>query len=165
MNGTERTIADDHVVVIHFTARGDQGELLESTQGGPPLAYLHGAGNLVPGLEAALAGRRRGDSFEVVLAPAQAFGERIEELDEWHERQQFADIEPLEVGMQLVMSDEGGHSLPVWVAEVDAQRVRIDGNHPFCGRTLHYAVEVLEVRPATGAELDHGHPHDGDCGG
>lgn len=156
-------IGDDHVVAIRFTAHDDTGTLLESSGDDEPLNYLHGAGNLVPGLEAALVGRRVGDEFEVSLPPAQAFGERSDELVDWLPRENFASVEPLTAGMELALQDDEGNVMPIWIREVETGRVLVDGNHPYSGRTLVYRVSVLGIRTATGEELDHGHPHGGEC--
>lgn len=151
-------IADEHVVLIHYTLSNAEGEQLDSSREGPPLAYLHGAGNLVPGLERELAGHVPGDSFDVVVSAKDGFGERS--LDPFAiPRDKFPPDAELMPGMDLMMEDEAGNRMPLWVIEADAQKVTVDPNHPLAGLELHFAVEVVSMRAATAEELDHGHPH------
>jgi len=151
-------IADEHVVLIHYTLSNSTGDPLDSSREGPPLAYLQGAGNLVPGLEKEMAGRKVGDSFDVVVSAKEGFGERL--LDPFAiPRDKFPPDAELLPGMDLVMEDATGNQMPLWVLEADDHAVKVDPNHPLAGMELHFAVEVVSIRPATAEELDHGHPH------
>ncbi|MFK7987637.1 MAG: peptidylprolyl isomerase [Sandaracinaceae bacterium] len=151
-------IAEKKVVLIHYTLTDPEGEVLDSSKDGPPLPYLHGAGNLVPGLEKALGGRSIGDSFEVEVPADEGYGQRTAELFDIP-RKQFppdADIQP---GMDFVMEDDQGQHHPLWVNAVSDEAVTVDPNHPLAGIDLHFAIEVISMREPTDDELDHGHPH------
>ena len=154
----KKVIEDKSVVLMHYTLKDSDGEVLDASGDGPPLAYLHGAGNLVPGLESAMAGREEGASFEVIVPAAEGYGERLLEPFEIP-RNQFPDDAPLEPGVDFVMEDEAGNHTPLWVIEADAETVHVDPNHPLAGVDLHFSIEVVEIREASAEELDHGHPH------
>jgi FKBP-type peptidyl-prolyl cis-trans isomerase SlyD len=151
-------IADNTVAAFHYTLTNDAGEVLDSSRGREPLAYLHGAGNIVPGLEKAMAGRSAGDSFEVDVAPEEGYGQRHETLVQVVPRQAFQGVDKIEPGMQFQASGPQG-AMSVTIAKVDGDNVTVDGNHPLAGQTLHFAIEVAEVREATEDERTHGHAH------
>lgn len=151
-------IAPENVVSIHFTLKNDEGTTLESSKGGQPLAYIQGVGQMIPSLESALEGKQKGDKIKVSLAPEQAYGERNEEIVQVVPRAEFAAIEDLEVGTEIE-ADGGAGPVVFTVTEIRDDEVVIDGNHPFAGMTLHFDVEVMDVREATDEELDHGHVH------
>lgn len=151
-------IADNLVVLLHYTLTAPDGEVIDSSEGGPPLPYLHGAGNLVPGLEAALTGKAVGDKFEVDVPADEGYGQRDGELFDIP-RGQFPPDAQLEAGMDFVLEDDKGNYHPVWVNAVTDEAVTVDPNHPLAGVDLHFAVEVVRLREPTADELDHGHPH------
>lgn len=151
-------IADNTVAAFHYTLTNDAGEVLDSSRGREPLVYLHGAGNIVPGLEKAMAGRGAGDSFEVDVAPEEGYGIRHDELVQVVPRAAFQGVNTIEVGMQFQASGPQG-SMSVTVTDVKDDEVTVDGNHPLAGETLHFAIEVADVRAATAEELSHGHAH------
>ncbi len=152
------TITAKKVVSIQYTLKNEAGEVLDSSSGGDPLAYLHGAGNIVPGLEKALDGKAVGDKVDAVVPPAEGYGERQGPGPQPVPKSAFggADVQP---GMGVMAEDEQGRTIPLWVVKVEGEHVFVDGNHPLAGETLHFAVEVVEVRDATAQELDHGHVH------
>ena len=151
-------IEDSKVVHIHYTLTNDAGEILDSSSGDEPLAYLHGSGNIIPGLENALAGKTAGDKFKVSVAPAEGYGEHQENLCQEVPRSAFQGVDEIEPGMRFqAQSSEGAH--PVTVTAVGDDTVTIDGNHPLAGQTLNFEVEVAEVRDASAEELEHGHVH------
>ena len=152
-------IADDHVVTIHYTLTNNQGETLDSSAGGDPLTYLHGAGNIIPGLEDALAGRQQGESLKVSIAPEQAYGVRHSQLVQVIPREAFGIGQPLEVGMEFTAQGAGGEHRRVVIAAIAGNDITVDGNHPLAGEVLNFAVTIESVRQATGEELDHGHVH------
>ena len=152
------SIAENKVALIHYTLRDPAGEVLDSSKEGPPLAYLHGASNLVPGLEKEMTGREVGSSFEVKVSAAEGYGERDKATFEVP-RAQFPPDADLQPGMDFVMEDAQGQYTPLWVAKVTTETVTVDPNHPLSGMDLHFAIEVVEIRDATAEELDHGHPH------
>jgi FKBP-type peptidyl-prolyl cis-trans isomerase SlyD len=152
-------IADNCVVSIHYTLTDDDGEEIDSSEGQEPLSYLHGAGNVIMGLEDALTGRSVGDHFEVVIQPEDGYGEFDEELVQSVPRDSFVGIEEIEPGMQFQTEDDEGEEMMVTVQEVTPDEVIVDGNHPLAGVVLHFDVTVTSVRAATEEEIDHGHAH------
>jgi len=151
-------IAQDTVVSIHYTLTDDAGETVDSSAGGDPLFYLHGNGNLVPGLENALEGKQAGDKIKVTVAPADGYGEYDKQLVQRVPRRAFKGVADVKTGMQFqVQSDQGPRS--VTVTNVAGDMVTVDGNHPLAGKNLNFAVEVMEVRKPSEEELAHGHVH------
>jgi FKBP-type peptidyl-prolyl cis-trans isomerase SlyD len=153
-------IAEKKVVHIDYTLKNDGGDVVDSSEG-EPLAYLHGAGMIVPGLERALAGLKAGDARDVVVEAQDGYGDRDPEGVFGIPRTAFPDSVQLEVGASFVGEDEEGNSLPVRVVALEGDTVVVDANHPLAGERLHFHVDVRAVRDATDEELEHGHPHDG----
>lgn len=149
---------ENTVVLIHYTLTSDSGETLDSSEGREPLGYLHGFGNIIPGLENALVGKKAGDALKVSIPPAEAYGLREDALVQVVPRSAFGDAPDLEVGMQFQAQTPEGVRV-VTVVNVSGDDITLDGNHPLAGETLHFAVEVTEVRAATAEELQHGHVH------
>lgn len=147
------------VVLIHFTLKDGKGETIDSSDGRSPMPYLHGYGNLVPGVEEALDGRSVGDSFDIVVSPDKGYGERQPDATAEVPRGAFPSDAHIFEGMQFMAEDENGNAGPIWVAEVRAETVVIDRNHPLAGATLHFHIDVVNLRDATAEELAHGHPH------
>ena len=151
-------IAENSVALFHYTLTNDAGDVLDSSRGREPLAYLHGAGNIVPGLEEAMEGKKVGDSFKVDVAPEDGYGLHHEGLVQDVPRAAFQGVDEIEPGMSFqAQTPQGVHS--VTVTKVTPETVTVDGNHPLAGQTLHFDVEVTEVRAATEEELQHGHVH------
>lgn len=151
-------IADRCVVSFHYTLTDDAGEVLDSSSGRAPLAYLHGAGNIVPGLESALAGRSAGDSLKVSVPPEEGYGVHHAGLVQEVPKSAFGGVDQVEVGMEFHAQGPQG-MFAVTVTAVEDETVTIDGNHPLAGKTLHFDVEITEVREATAEESAHGHVH------
>lgn len=151
-------VADNTVVSIDYVLKDDDGQVLDSSEGGDPLSYLHGVGGIIAGLERELTGKETGDSLQVSLAPADAYGERNEGLRQDVPRENFADIDDLAPGMQFRVDSKDG-PLVVTVVEVSESNVVVDGNHPLAGVNLNFNVTVREVRSATEEEIQHGHAH------
>jgi FKBP-type peptidyl-prolyl cis-trans isomerase SlyD len=151
-------IATNKVVEIHYTLTNDEGEVLDSSRGGDPLAYIHGVGNIIPGLERALTGHSAGDKFQVTIAPEDAYGLRDDGLVQSVPRSAFQGVDEILPGMQFQAQSPEGLQL-VTVIDVDGDEVILDGNHPMAGVTLNFDVEVANIRDATAEELDHGHVH------
>ncbi len=156
-------IADNRAVSIDYTLRNEAGDILDSSEGAQPLVYLHGAANIIPGLEQALTGKQAGDSLQVSVEPQDAYGEYQAELVATIGRNMFEGVDQLEVGMQFHASAPDGGMQVVTVRQIDGDDVTIDGNHPLAGQRLHFDVEVVEVREATADELEHGHIHGEGC--
>jgi FKBP-type peptidyl-prolyl cis-trans isomerase SlyD len=152
------SITRDQVVSIHYTLKGDAGEVIDSSADGEPLSYLHGHGNLIPGLERELTGRKAGDRLQVRIPPADGYGEYDRELVQRVPRRALKGIPELKVGMRLqAQSSEGTRA--VTVTQLAGDMVTLDGNHPLAGKNLNFEVEVAAVRAATAEELAHGHVH------
>lgn len=151
-------VADRKVVSFHYTLSNAQGEELESTRDRQPMTYLHGARNIIPGLEKALVGKVAGDRFQVTIEPADAYGERrpgnIQRIPAKHIR----DAKRLEPG-QLVSIRTRRGPVQASVVKVGRFNVDVDANHPLSGQTLTFEVEVTAIRDATGEEITHGHVH------
>ncbi len=146
------------VVSLHYTLEDGQGELIESTEGHPPLQYLHGAGAIVPGLEQALAGKREGDAVDVAVAAQDAYGEHDARGVLQFPRDQFPDEPTPEVGQVFAMQAPDGREAPVRIVAVEGDVVTIDANHPLAGVDLHFHVLVDGVRDATEEEKEAGQP-------
>lgn len=150
-------ISDNTVVRIHYTLKNRSGEVLDSSAGREPLTYLHGSGNIIPGLEAALAGHKAGDNVQASIEPEDAYGKRYEELVQAVPRNAFP-VQDIEPGMRFSADSEQGNQI-VTVVRVDDDMVTIDGNHPLAGETLYFDVDVVDLREATEEETAHGHVH------
>ena len=151
-------IAHEKVVSIHYTLTNQEGTVLDSSSGNEPLAYLHGFGNIIPGLENALEGKETGEKLSVTVEPEQGYGARDEQLVQAVPRSAFKGVEELAPGMQFQAQGPQGARLVV-VTQVAQDVVTVDANHPLAGQTLHFEVEVSEVRAATAEEIEHGHVH------
>ncbi|WP_457628981.1 FKBP-type peptidyl-prolyl cis-trans isomerase [Oceanithermus sp.] len=144
----------DKVVTIAYTLTVD-GEQVDQGE----LAYIHGHQQIIPGLEREIEGRAAGDSFEVTIAPEDAYGERNEEGVQVVPRSAFPDDAKVEVGEQFYAQDAEGNPLPLTVTAVNGDEVTVDFNHPLAGKALNFAVEIKDVRDVTPEELAHGHVH------
>src|ERR1700741_4647431 len=151
-------ITQDSVVTIHYTLKDDAGEVIDSSAGGEPLAYLHGHGNIVPGLEREPSGKSGGDRPQGRGPAAGGCGEYARALVQQVPRRALKGIANLRVGLRL----QAGHQA-VTVTHVAGDRVTLDGNHPLAGQNLNFDVEITAVRPATEEELSHGHVHGDDA--
>jgi FKBP-type peptidyl-prolyl cis-trans isomerase SlyD len=151
-------IANDSVVSIDYELKNDAGEVLDASAEGSPLVYLHGHRNLISGLEQALEGKAAGDSLEVRIAPADAYGEMNESLRQSVPKDRFQGVEQLEVGMQFQASTDQG-PISVRIVAVEEELVTVDGNHPLAGQHLNFNVTVRDVRAADENEIAHGHVH------
>jgi FKBP-type peptidyl-prolyl cis-trans isomerase SlyD len=150
-------IADDMAVLIHYKVANSAGEVLDSSEGDEPLAYIHGSGDIVPGLERALSGKGAGDRVQVTVPPAEGYGEHESAKVQTVPRDAFEE-KNLQPGMRFQAESEDGDVL-VTITQVGADEVTIDANHPLAGQTLHFDVEVMAVRECTPEELAHGHVH------
>lgn len=151
-------IGDNCVVSIHYTLKDDEGNVLDSSEGNEPLNYLHGANNIIPGLEKALVGKCKGDSMQVTVAPEEGYGVKSDELVQTVPRAAFEGVEDIQPGMQFQAQGPQGVMM-ITVTEVNGDDITVDGNHPLAGKTLHFDVSIEEIRDATPEEMDHGHVH------
>lgn len=151
-------IANNAVVSFNYTLTDDQGQVLDSSEGREPLTYLQGSGQIVPGLENAMAGHQVGDKFKVDVKPEEGYGIHHAELIQEVPREAFQGVDDVQPGMQFQGQGPQG-VINVTVTKVEDGKVHIDGNHPLAGQTLHFAVEITGVRAASEEELAHGHVH------
>lgn len=151
-------IAQNTVASFNYTLTDDQGQVIDSSDGREPLTYMHGSGQIVPGLESAMEGRQAGDQFKVDVAAAEGYGEHHAELMQEVPMEAFQGVEDIQPGMQFQGHGPQG-VINVTVTKVEDGKVHIDGNHPLAGQKLHFAIEVVSVRAASEEELAHGHVH------
>lgn len=151
-------VGDNKVVSIHYTLKNENGEVLDSSENREPLSYIHGQGNIIPGLENALTGEESGAEVDVTVTPEEGYGERHEQLIQDVPMSAFEGVDEVKPGMQFQAQTEAGPRV-ITVQEVGEEEVKIDGNHPLAGETLHFKVKVDEVRDASEQELEHGHVH------
>jgi len=154
-------IAPGAVVVFDYKLTDSDDNLIDSGRGPSAMAYIHGHGQLVPGLEKALAGKSAGDRVQAVVPPEEAYGADREQDEIRVPRSDLPDDLELEPGAELLGTDEEGESDTFWVVAVEGEEVVLTRTHPLAGLTLKFDVTVTKVRPATEEELEHGHAHEG----
>jgi FKBP-type peptidyl-prolyl cis-trans isomerase SlyD len=152
-------IANGTVVGVEYSLHLGDGKIIDASEPGETLTYLHGEGQIVPGLETALEGLSAGERKQVVVAPAEGYGEHDPHGIQEVEKKAFPDGFQPEVGMELTAEGADGEPVPFAVREVREGSVVIDLNHPLAGKTLHFDVTIREVREATAEEKEHGHAH------
>jgi FKBP-type peptidyl-prolyl cis-trans isomerase SlyD len=152
------TIQDKKVVSFHYTLTNQDGEQMETTRDKEPMTYLHGAQNIIPGLESAMAGRSVGDEFQVTLKPADAYGEKKEANIQRISSKHFRFPKKLKPGQVVGLQTRKG-PVQVTIVKVGRFNVDVDSNHPLAGQALTFDVEVSTVRDATEEEIAHGHAH------
>jgi FKBP-type peptidyl-prolyl cis-trans isomerase SlyD len=152
-------VRDGKVVLMHYTLRNPNGDVIDTSDGDEPLAYLQGGQNIVPGLERALAGKSSGFRGTVVVEPSEGYGERVDMPPQSVPRTSFPPDLELEPGMQFAAQGPDDDVVPIWIAGFEGDRVLVESQHPLAGTTLHFEVEIVAVRDATSEELSHGHPH------
>lgn len=148
----------DKVVTFHYQLTDSGGEPIDRSHENEPLAILFGHGAIIPGLEQALAGHVAGDRFDVVVPPEQAYGLRRDDYTQRVPKKYFRDGDRLRPGVMTVLSTKDGHRT-VTVLKVGSSVIDVDLNHPMAGKTLHFAIEIVDVRDPTVEELEHGHVH------
>jgi FKBP-type peptidyl-prolyl cis-trans isomerase SlyD len=152
--------ASGMVVTMHYTLTDDSGEILDSSRGGEPLSYLHGHGNIIPGLEKALEGVIAGHKAKVSVPAEEGYGEKNPEAIFEAPREHFPPDMELKVG-ERVTADGPEGPISFMIVSVNDKGAVLDANHPLAGQTLHFDVEIVRVREATKEEIDHGHTHEG----
>lgn len=156
------TVEENKVVTFEYTLKNDNGEVLDSSDKTAPLEYLHGSGNIIPGLESELEGKKVGDKFNASIEAEDAYGLRFEELVQKIDKEKLSHLPSIEIGMQLQAYDEDGMQI-LTVVEVSDTEVTLDGNHPLAGQKLHFDVEIVNIREATEDEIEFG-LNGGECG-
>ena len=152
-------IAKDKVVLINYILKNDTGEVIDSSEGSDPLAYLHGAENIIPGLENALEGKAAGDTLSVTIAAEEAYGLFDESKVQEVPKEMFEDAGEVIVGAQYHAAGPDGGHITITVTEVTDDTVTVDANHPLAGENLSFDVTIVEIRDASPEELEHGHVH------
>lgn len=152
-------VKKNKVVSIVYRLTNEKGEELDKAGKDDPFTYLHGASQIVPGLEKALETLAPGQKKVVTVPPTEGYGEVEPSLKMKLDKKEFPTDMPLEPGIQFQASVGEDEGLVFTVEKVDGDTVHVDGNHPLAGMTLHFDVEVVEVREATAEELSHGHVH------
>jgi len=158
MTNTE-TIAAGMVVTMHYKLALDGGQVVDDSTGEEPLVYLHGAQNIVPGLEEEMTGKSVGETFEVSVPAEKGYGARHAEAVQSVPRSAFPEGAELEAGIQFQATDENDRPIMGTIEEVTEDKVKVDFNHPLAGHQLNFSIEVVGVRPATAEESEHGHVH------
>ena len=151
-------ISKDKVATIDYTLTDPKGQVIDTSQGREPLAYLHGASNIIPGLEQALEGKGAGDQVNVTVPADQGYGQRDPNLIQPVPRANFQGVPDIKPGMQFQAQTQEGARV-VTVVKVDPDQVTVDANHPLAGMDLKFDVTVRDVRDATDEEKTHGHAH------
>jgi len=151
-------IAKDTVVQFHYTLKDDKGELIESTEGKDPMAYLHGHNNIIPGLEKALEGKAVGDSFSVTIEPQDGYGERKENAMQRISLKHLQGARKWKPGMMAFVETDQGYR-QVTVVKVGKFNADVDTNHPLAGMTLLFDIQIADIREASEEEKAHGHAH------
>lgn len=152
-------IKKNSVVSLSYNLKNGNGDELDTASAEKPFLYLHGFGQVVPGLESALEGLKIGDKKDVTIAPDQGYGEMDAGLRMKVKRSNFPEDADIKPGMQFMGEAGEGKKVVFTVHEIEGDEVKVDGNHPLAGQTLNFSVEVLAIREATEEELTHGHVH------
>jgi len=158
MKGNLVKVDNKKVVAIHYTLTDTSGQVMDSSSGSDPLNYLHGFGNIIPGLEEALVGKTTGDKISVSIPPEKAYGVYNEQDKLQVNKSQFEGIDEIKIGMDIQTKTEQGVKI-YRVEKVFGDTVILDGNHTLAGETLNFEVEVMDIRDASQEEVDHGHVH------
>jgi FKBP-type peptidyl-prolyl cis-trans isomerase SlyD len=159
------TITKNKVVSFDYTLKNIHNEVIDTSESGP-LVYLHGYGNLIPGLEKAIEGKAEADSFKITVPAAEAYGDRTDDMITTISRSNFPDVPNLTEGMEFAAQFPDGNQI-VKVIKVTDKEVTVDGNHPLAGMDLSFEITIREIRDATEEEIAHGdihHHQDCDCG-
>jgi len=151
-------IAKDKVVNFHYTLKNADGEEMESSRERDPMTYLHGANNIIVGLEKAMEGRKSGDTFEVTVEPEEAYGVRNEGNIQRVPLKRLKGLGKIMPGQILNLQTNEG-PVQVTVVKVGRFNVDVDANHPLAGQKLTFDVEITDIREASAEETEHGHVH------
>lgn len=156
----ELKVQDGQVVSMEYTLRVD-GEILDTSVGREPLEFLQGAGNIIPGLEQELYGMAIGESKNVIVQAEEGYGEIDPDAFFDVPREQFPNDIPLEIGIEIQVTDENGDPMSARIDSITDENIRLDFNHPLAGKELHFDMKIVDLRTATDEENEHGHSHNG----
>jgi FKBP-type peptidyl-prolyl cis-trans isomerase SlyD len=151
-------ITNKHVVTLNYTLKDNDDNVIDKSDDGS-FCYLHGASNIIPGLENALSGKSSGDTFSVTIQPEDAYGIHDEAKSQDVPRSMFPPEQEIEAGMQFNAQGPDGQAVTVTVKSVTDDTIVVDGNHPLAGVILNFEVIVMDIRNASAEELEHGHVH------
>jgi len=152
-------IQKNSIVTMHYELKDDAGEILDSSSGQDPLVYMHGANNIIVGLEEQLEGKTKGDKVVAEVSPEKGYGMPVEALVQTVPSEAFGEeIKEVEIGMRFQAETEQG-PVPVVVTAIEDGMVTVDGNHPLAGKQLFFNVSIEDIREASAEEIEHGHVH------
>jgi FKBP-type peptidyl-prolyl cis-trans isomerase SlyD len=155
----ESVVVAEKVVLIQYCLKDETGEVLDQSQAGAPMPYLHGAGNIVAGLETALEGMKVGDAFDVTVPPSEGYGEKSGEGPQPVPKKEFPKGANLAVGMAFRAQGSDGQELVLYITKLEGAYVYVDADHPLAGKSLHFTGTIERIRAANADEKAHGHPH------
>lgn len=155
---SKSTVTDGQVVSMDYTLRVD-GKVVDSSEGGEPLEYLHGAANIIPGLEREMEGMAVGESKTVIVSAADGYGEVNDEAFIEAPVSEFPEDMPLKPGLEMELAGPEGQPMYARVESIEGENVTLNMNHPLAGKELHFDVKVINLRDATDEEMNHGHAH------
>lgn len=148
-------ISQNTVVSIDYTLTGDDGQVIDTSEGREPLVYLHGHQNIIPGLEKAIEGHTEGEELDVTVEPEEGYGPYRDELVQDVPREAFEGVDKVEPGMSFRAESNAG-PMTVVVKDVGDEAVTVDGNHMLAGQVLNFKVAIKDVREATETEIEQG---------
>ncbi len=154
-------ITKNCVAAFHYKLTNDNGDVIDHSEGQEPLYFLHGSGQIIPGLEEKMLEKKVGDQFKATIEAIDAYGERKDEMVQIVPRSQFEEPDSLQKDMEFTVETDMG-PMVLRISEVREEEVKVDGNHPLAGERLHFEIEITDVREATQDELEHGHTHNGE---
>jgi FKBP-type peptidyl-prolyl cis-trans isomerase SlyD len=144
---------------MNYTLKNDQGTVLDTSENSDALQFIVGTGMIIPGLEKELYGKEKGDKVSVTVEPKNGYGEYDETQMVKVSKDQFSEGSEIKVGMTVQAQSQEGQIQLLTIKDVEDDTVTLDANHPLAGQTLHFDVEIEDVRDATEEELEHGHIH------
>lgn len=154
-------VSTNKVVILNYTLTDDNNQIIDQSTDGT-FAYLHGANNIIPGLEKALLDKKVGDNIKVNIEPAEGYGHHDASMVQEVPMDMFESAEQVQVGQQFHAQGPHGNTIVITVTKVDGDNVTIDGNHPLAGMPLNFDVTIVDIRDASEDEITHGHAHHGD---
>jgi FKBP-type peptidyl-prolyl cis-trans isomerase SlyD len=155
---SKTTVTDGQVVSLEYTLRVD-GKVVDASASGDPLEYLHGAANIIPGLEREMEGMAIGESKQVTVSAVDGYGEENDEAFLDVPRSEFPEDMPPDPGVEMELTTPEGQPMYARVESVEEDIVNLNMNHPLAGKELNFEVKVIGLRDATEEEMDHGHAH------
>lgn len=153
-------VTKNKIISMGYLLKNAEGQELDRADSNKPFSYLHGAQQIVPGLEKALEGMKIGEKKDITVPPEEGYGVENPDLRMVLDRSKFPPEMNLSIGMQF-SADMGESQRVFTIKNIEGDQVMVDGNHPLAGQTLHFSVDIISIRDATTEEISHGHSHDG----